>query len=738
MGQDGAWAGHLEIYAAVWCYKVDITIYSKDYTALGGSLVFKSAGMTDEFASDRAMIYISYHDNTHFNNVRPPLSSQSNSPVYLNGAKRIETDMERAINDHQDEFGQAITMATTENGSMFPKEKINPIRENSWKIMSYIACQLSVTNGQCVSEAQLKQSRNQAEEHALGKAQKDVEVAPTPQDDPTLPSALSPLQVMVAQYEAEPKKTISNHQDGVLIILREVLSHEENLTILASQYEELHCTNFLIMTGLANLIMHLGGEEISYAGLSILADRAEEVSKGLPTKAAFKNPSAVAEEKISPNTLGNVGPLLPPTKPKTSLKPSKFFPVFADQTPPCQTEICNKDDGEEEDKPGMYSKLDEGVGDGTNYITASFVKSNNEIKDQLLMQVRYFLDLMSANIDGVKFHPLNTERSLSILTMSTDKNFPTTGTKIRDYFHIQNKISLILGTRNIPKVPPQKLDADGQFQFNENRVYDGPDRITGIMLISAPCNVKQAISNLLIELEGYIHQIHYKPTQQKNSKTEKMFPGVPAVLCPEGLMQSIRHGLKKCEKALCNEKKFSINANMIQYNLPLLIMNGYFKQVTPPKAPSDSESKEHSLNKISEFKKNGCKMLVIEYDPIDNQRMAPVWALFMDSGEMERILGIRVKLQVIPPPGERDPNSITKNQRYCKHHIIYSSKVQYVQHKTVINLDHAVTLAMRDGSAPPCTVSTLHHEYFDLESKERGHIIYGVFVRMESKSVARQ
>ena len=54
-------------------------------------------------------------------------------------------------------------------------------------------------------------------------------------------------------------------------------------------------------------------------------------------------------------------------------------------------------------------------------------------------------------------------------------------------------------------------------------------------------------------------------------------------------------------------------------------------------------------------------MFVIEYDPNDNRRMAPVWALFIDSGEMERILGIRVKLQVIPPPGERDPNSITKN-----------------------------------------------------------------------------
>ena len=111
------------------------------------------------------------------------------------------------------------------------------------------------------------------------------------------------------------------------------------------------------------------------------------------------------------------------------------------------------------------------------------------------------------------------------------------------------------------------------------------------MLISAPCNVKQAISNLLIELEGDVHQICYKPTQRKNSKAEKMLPGVPAVLCPQKLMRSIRHGLKKCEKALCSAKKFSIDANMTRYDLPLPIMNGYFKQATPPKAPSDSESK---------------------------------------------------------------------------------------------------------------------------------------------------
>jgi hypothetical protein len=51
------------------------------------------------------------------------------------------------------------------------------------------------------------------------------------------------------------------------------------------------------------------------------------------------------------------------------------------------------------------------------------------------------------------------------------------------------------------------------FQFDENHQYNGPDRITGIMLISAPGNVKQVIGDLLIELEGDAHQIRYKLTQ---------------------------------------------------------------------------------------------------------------------------------------------------------------------------------------------------------------------------------
>jgi hypothetical protein len=146
-----------------------------------------------------------------------------------------------------------------------------------------------------------------------------------------------------------------------------------------------------------------------------------------------------------------------------------------------------------------------------------------------------------------QIHPLSTEKSLPILTSPKDKNIPTIGAKVRDYFYIQNNFSLIPGTQNKPKDPPQKVDADGRFQFDENCQYDGPDRITGVMLVSAPGNVKQAIGDLLIKLKGDTHQIKYKPTQCKNSKAEKMFPGIPAGLCGKGIMRYIQHGLKSHE-----------------------------------------------------------------------------------------------------------------------------------------------------------------------------------------------
>ena len=463
MGQDGAWAGHPKIYAAAMCYKVDVTIYSRDYTEIGGSLVFTDSGAT-EVVRDPPMIYISYHDNNHFNSVRPPISSQPTGPVFLTGMERLEADMERAIKDHQDEVGQAISINATENGPTLPEEKIKPIRENSRKIMSYIAHQLSSADGRCVTEAQLKESRDQADARALGTAQKDADAAPTPPSDPSLIRAHSPLQGMVAQYEADLKNIISNHRDGIASILREVSPTNENSTILAPRYDELRSNNFPIMTALANLILHLGGKEIPHAALSIFADRAEEEAlllyksaapMVLPPKSSLETAAMVIREIISPNTQDDESLVLPPTKPKASLKPSKFFPVFAEQTPPRRADAHMKDDEDDVSEPGVCSKLDEGVGDGMHFITASFVKTNEKIKDQLLTQVRYFMDLMCANIDGVKFHPLSTERSLPILKLSADKTTrqqaPRLGIIFTSKTNILSSQEHVINQRYLPK-----------------------------------------------------------------------------------------------------------------------------------------------------------------------------------------------------------------------------------------------------------------------------------------------
>jgi hypothetical protein len=320
--------------------------------------------------------------------------------------------------------------------------------------------------------------------------------------------------------------------------------------------------SFPIISGLATLITHLGGEEISVQERKILTHQAKDNALELnDASMPLKMPSlpSVVTTRNAPPPHVPQDPILPPIK--SSLKTGKFHPVIASTPPPCQTKSTSADPDDEEDDPGIYSKTINRVGDGTHLITASFMKTNDKIRDQLLKDFVYFFNLMHA-INGLKIHSVSTKKPLPILTSPKDKNIPTTDNKIRDYFIIQNQYSLVPKTCSKPKAPPQRVDSNGCFQFNENRQYDGPDRITGIMLISVPGNVKQAIGDLLIELKGDAHQIQYKPTQQKNSKAEKMFPGIPSGLCNEGIMHSIRHGLKTCEKTLCNAKRFTIKANM--------------------------------------------------------------------------------------------------------------------------------------------------------------------------------
>ena len=63
-------------------------------------------------------------------------------------------------------------------------------------------------------------------------------------------------------------------------------------------------------------------------------------------------------------------------------------------TPPLQQAeviIIDLDGDEDDNNPGIYSHTIDGVGNGTHLIIASFIKTNDKIRDQLVKIFSYFL-----------------------------------------------------------------------------------------------------------------------------------------------------------------------------------------------------------------------------------------------------------------------------------------------------------------------------------------------------------
>jgi hypothetical protein len=84
---------------------------------------------------------------------------------------------------------------------------------------------------------------------------------------------------------------------------------------------------------------------------------------------------------------------------------------------------------------------------------------------------------------------------------------------------------------------------------------------------------------------------------------------------------------------------------------------------------------------------NGYNLFHLEYDLADNKCMEPVRTQFIESGRSKLFLGLRLKVLVLPAPGQQDPNQITLIQQYMKFQCRYSGVSQIGLHKTVINLD---------------------------------------------------
>jgi hypothetical protein len=193
-------------------------------------------------------------------------------------------------------------------------------------------------------------------------------------------------------------------------------------------------------------------------------------------------------------------------------------------------------------------------------------------------------------------------------------------------------------------------------------------------------------------------------------------------------MRELLHALKESKKELCAAGRFSPEQNMSLRDLALPLFNGYYKQMTPPKAMTHSEGLGNSLNKNKEFTQNGCRIYHLEYDPAENLRMEPVWTHFIESGRSELVLGCRSKIFVLPNPGVQSPTTITLIRCYMHFHIRYTGVSRIHSHATVMDLDKWVEVSMVDPCAlPPWKFRTLRHKYMDLQTPKGLEVFHAVF-----------
>jgi hypothetical protein len=186
------------------------------------------------------------------------------------------------------------------------------------------------------------------------------------------------------------------------------------------------------MTRLAGLISHLGGKKISNHDLEIFTHNAKDeaielLASAMTKRVSTKSNVPTSDEKVvdfAGNSTTSQDPVQPPVKQKLSLKPGNFDPVLILETPPRNMDSTSPDQNDNKNKCGIYSKTVNGVGDGTRLITASFIKTNNKIRDQLLKNFNYFSELLCMNIDGLKIHPISSDKPLPILASAKDKICP--------------------------------------------------------------------------------------------------------------------------------------------------------------------------------------------------------------------------------------------------------------------------------------------------------------------------
>ncbi len=231
-------------------------IYSQEYVNTDGILIIKAAGPQGKNDHVCVMWNMSYHGNNHYNSIQSP----GNPPLpiqHITNIQCYQAYLQQVLDNYQDDFTIIASMLRT-NGHPIPPHKIDSLCETTCSIMSYIALQLLGAGGDVISESHLKALRTQAEEGVMEFVREEPV---TPSQEPC-PETSSTTHSALLHYKAELRAAIDSYRDNIFQLLMPCPTSAP-LPDLTNCYDELQGISFPIISGLAHLITHLGGEEMS-------------------------------------------------------------------------------------------------------------------------------------------------------------------------------------------------------------------------------------------------------------------------------------------------------------------------------------------------------------------------------------------------------------------------------------------------------------------------------------------
>ncbi len=193
-----------------------------------------------------------------------PISAQ-------NGCGLLPSLYAKCIGYYQEDFVKLAFLSFT-NGTPIPPHDINSMGDHQLDHATHCCAPLAA-GGAAISESQLKILRDQAEK--CGMEFVWAESAQSSLTSAQNPDSSSPTQSAIVGYTAELHATINRHHDSILQLLK-LSATIKLLPDLSPYYNKLWGASFPIISGLATLITHLGGDEISCQQLKIFTHQAKD------------------------------------------------------------------------------------------------------------------------------------------------------------------------------------------------------------------------------------------------------------------------------------------------------------------------------------------------------------------------------------------------------------------------------------------------------------------------------